>query len=170
MRTKFVPARYEAILSAAKLGLPKVMLASAGGINIGTLDKWLGEGEAELEALYAEEGGDAQPLEGTKAHFFLSFQQSLFFADLQAVQRVREEFTKPDGAWQAAAWWLERRHPDAFGRKVQQQVVGPGGGPIQIQGVRLQPLSQFEIVPPDEVRKLVDSNAIIVHGDDDESG
>ena len=36
-----------------------------------------------------------------------------------------------DGAWQAAAWKLERRYPQAYGRTVQeQQHTGKDGAPI----------------------------------------
>lgn len=39
------------------------------------------------------------------------------------------------GAWQAAAWRLERRFPDRWCRKdrVTQEVSGPGGKPIQTE-------------------------------------
>ncbi|HXI16471.1 MAG TPA: hypothetical protein VNM48_08870 [Chloroflexota bacterium] len=37
-----------------------------------------------------------------------------------------------DGAWQAAAWKLERRYPQDYGRTVQEH-QGKDGGPIQTE-------------------------------------
>lgn len=34
------------------------------------------------------------------------------------------------GKWQAAAWWLERSHPDRYGNRVN--VAGPNGGPVEL--------------------------------------
>lgn len=37
-----------------------------------------------------------------------------------------------DGTWQAAAWKLERRYPNEYGRQViTQEHTGPAGGPLQ---------------------------------------
>lgn len=163
---KFNTIRTAAILEAAKLGLPKVMLATAGGITEDTLNRWLKEGREQLEALQAVDD-DADPEYGTPAHFFMSFEQSMFFADLAAVQRIRDEWSAEKGAWQAAAWWLERRHPDAFGKKITQQITGHDGGPIKIQAVEIAPVAGYEVVSPDEVVRLVESSAITVLTEDE---
>lgn len=164
---KFNPVRTAAIVEAAKLGLPKTMLSTAGGISEGTLSRWLKEGEEQLLELYLiDEDADPEPM--TPAHFYLQFQQALFFADLGAVQRIRSEWDREGGAWQAAAWWLERRHPDAFGKKVTQQVVGHDGGTIKIEALQIAPIAGFEVVPHDEVVRLVESSAISVLTEDDE--
>jgi len=36
-----------------------------------------------------------------------------------------------DGTWQAGAWWLERSHPDQYGRRTN--LAGPNGGAIEIK-------------------------------------
>lgn len=43
------------------------------------------------------------------------------------------------GQWQAGAWLLERRYPEEFGRR-QVEVIGQGGGPVQVQ-------AQIVVVP-----------------------
>jgi transposase len=37
-----------------------------------------------------------------------------------------------DGNWQAAAWKLERRYPQMYGRQALE-VTGQGGGPLKIE-------------------------------------
>ncbi|TDD73383.1 hypothetical protein E1293_31475 [Actinomadura darangshiensis] len=49
----------------------------------------------------------------------------------QLVEEVEEDVAPPD--WRAAAWVLERRHPDGFARPSQLQVSGPDGGPVEIE-------------------------------------
>ena len=39
-----------------------------------------------------------------------------------------------DGTWQAAAWKLERRYPQEYGKTVQEH-QGKDGGPIQVREV-----------------------------------
>lgn len=50
----------------------------------------------------------------------------------QIVQAASGTRNQP-GDWKAAAWLLERKHPDRFGRRVSQSISGPGGGPVQIE-------------------------------------
>lgn len=49
---------------------------------------------------------------------------------VRLVGEKRKEITlRP--TWQAAAWWLERTHPDHFARMERRELSGPGGGPIE---------------------------------------
>lgn len=36
--------------------------------------------------------------------------------------------------WTAAAWWLERRFPEEFGRLTRTEITGAGGGPLEVAG------------------------------------
>lgn len=60
-----------------------------------------------------------------------------------------------DGTWQAAAWLLERRYPEEYGRKVVQgqfEHSGPGGGPLE---VAVGTVSMDELMADDEGRALL---------------
>ena len=39
-----------------------------------------------------------------------------------------------NGRWQAAAWWLERKHPERWAQhtKIKAELSGPDGAPITI--------------------------------------
>lgn len=41
--------------------------------------------------------------------------------------------------WQAAAWWLERRHPQDYAKRERVEMSGPDGGPIESRDVTTLP-------------------------------
>ena len=68
---------------------------------------------------------------------YVEFAEAVKLAEGQAVvgwlRKIEEAAT--NGAWQAAAWKLERRYPQEYGRTVQEH-TGPDGGPLKIEMVR----------------------------------
>jgi hypothetical protein len=56
------------------------------------------------------------------------------------VEETETDLALPD--WRAAAWILERRHPEGFGKEASQvEISGPGGGPVKMAG---GPVSSLE--------------------------
>jgi hypothetical protein len=41
--------------------------------------------------------------------------------------------------WTAAAWWLERRHPQDYAKRDKVEMSGPDGGPIESRDVTALP-------------------------------
>jgi hypothetical protein len=41
-----------------------------------------------------------------------------------------------DGTWTAAAWWLERKYPERWGRKERHEVTGKDGGALTVKVLR----------------------------------
>jgi transposase len=79
--------------------------------------------------LWMEKGATA------KSGRYLEFSEAIKKADAMAearrVETIRVAGTDPK-SWPASAWWLERRHPDRYGRRAVE-VSGPKGGPIPLQ-------------------------------------
>jgi hypothetical protein len=82
-------------------------------------------------------------------------------AEMNSVELIRKAAEKN---WQAAAWYLERRNYQEWGRKDKVEVSGPQGGPIPIAAV-VAHLSQTVQTLTDEqlegAAKLVESMAAI---------
>lgn len=133
MPDKFNSFRVEALLEAASRGFPHTMIAGAGGISTGTLYNWLNKGREEFEAL----GDHEEPEPFSFAAFYEAFQRAMLQTDALAIGRMKSEMEKEDGAWQAAAWWLERRHPDAFGKRSETRITGHDGGPVRITAIEV---------------------------------
>jgi transposase len=100
--TKYDPEAVKAIIGAIELGLPYRHAAAYGGITDDTFAAWRKKYPEFSEAVKAAE---ARAVAGRLAR----------------IRRAEDE------SWQAAAWYLERRYPQEFGRTVQD--VNHGGQP-----------------------------------------
>lgn len=95
---RMTPAVRDGILQAIRAGVPRCKAAEACNISPRTLRTWLARGKRGEEH-YGEFRRDVAKAEADCV------------ADMVAI--VQEAARA--GTWQAAAWWLERRHPDAWG-------------------------------------------------------
>jgi hypothetical protein len=97
--SKFTEPVRAAILESVRNGAPRGVAAAAAGIAGFTLRRWLAEGKRQ------------------KRGAFRAFLCDLKKAEAEAViERVKVITAAGDrGSWQAAAWWLERRHPQEWG-------------------------------------------------------
>jgi type IV secretory pathway TrbF-like protein len=74
--------------------------AAAAGINKSTLYDWLKRGSAEKSGIYAD--------------FSNAVEKALAESEIADLKRIEQQSRE---SWQAAAWRLERRFPDRWGRK-----------------------------------------------------
>lgn len=86
-------ARRRRLLEALEMGAPLEVAARAAGVSAATLARWRTRDE---EVAQAEARG--------------------VVAMLSAIHKAATG--AHDGTWQAAAWRLERRYPDVYGRRV----------------------------------------------------
>lgn len=130
--TKFTPERVERFLTAIKAGHYRNTACDYAGISFQTLRNWI----------KIAEGPDAPPE-------YLEFLDSLKKAeadaevfDLALIRRAAtgekdettgEYLVKPQ--WQAAAWRLERKNPEKWGRRdaTKVELTGADGGPLDVR-------------------------------------
>ena len=112
--TKLTPQVKKRILTAIRQGSPFEHAAEFGGVHRTTLYKWIKAGE-DGEQPYA------------------AFLEEFYKAQADAVQVLLKRINDAaaNGDWKAAAWILERRHREHFGRNVE--VSGPQGGAIDLR-------------------------------------
>lgn len=89
-----------AVVQAISTGNTRDTAAAYAGIRRTTLYEWLARGRAATEGVYRD---FADAVEKAEAD-----------AVVISVALIRSAAQKN---WQAAAWWLERRYPDEWGRK-----------------------------------------------------
>lgn len=96
---KYSPAVVDRIVRAVELGATYRLAAAYGGITYETFRVWRETKPAFSAAVRDAEGRGAVTL----------------------LIRIRQE--ADGGDWRAATWILERRHPDDYGKTVQQHNV-----------------------------------------------
>ena len=118
-KSKLDSERQKKLLSAIRMGNDTKVACAVAGISEATLYRWL-----EL----AQKKNARVEL--------IDFRESLERAEAEAevikVGRINQ--AADNGRWQAAAWWLERKHPERWGQqtKIKTEVSGPNGEPISI--------------------------------------
>lgn len=108
--TKLDSATQQKFIDAVREGLPFSTACALAGIADTTFANWRHRAESEPDSLYF---GFMQAVKEAEAE-----------AEAANVKRIRS--AADNGQWQAAAWILERRHPDKWARteRSEQQHSG----------------------------------------------
>lgn len=89
------------------------------GISKAIFYRWLSRGEAELDRFEAElkANGTAKILksENKFVEFLDAIREAEEIAETEAIENIKTHFTSD---WRSSAWFLERRYPDRWGRKL----------------------------------------------------
>jgi hypothetical protein len=100
-----------------KLGLKYEQAALAAGTTERTLYNWKQRGEK------------------AKSGKYFQFVQSLKKAGAEGegvlLTRIQQE--AKEGTWQAAAWILERRHPERWARTTKNEITGKDGDRMKVE-------------------------------------
>jgi len=121
-KTKLTPEIQKTILDIIRAGNYAKVACEAAGINSDTYYEWLNRGKKDKEA--------------GKTTIFSDFSEEIMrsaaIAEAANVARIRQ--AADAGTWQAAAWFLERKYGDRWGRndKLRQEITGANGAPIEI--------------------------------------
>lgn len=100
--SKLTPARHAAIVQMLRDGNYVETACRYVSISKQTFYTWLDRGEKATRGRYRD--------------FYVDVEQARAEAEARNVQVVQK--AAHDGTWQAAAWWLERRDPARWGRRV----------------------------------------------------
>lgn len=127
--TKLTPTVVKALCSAIRRNATYELACASAGITYQTFRNWMIAGES----------GDSGP----HVEFFDAIKKAEAASALKHLATVERASSRN---WQAAAWMLERRYAEGYGRqKVQHEHSGPDGGPIP-----------FELRRRDIARQLLD--------------
>lgn len=113
-RPKLCEINQAAICRAVALGASQRIAARAGGIALTTLQEWLTRGR----------DGDAR-----YTGFLKAYEEAQTKADVGALAAIAAAAKKD---WRAAAWSLQRRHPDDYGERVTQEILTPEIDPLAL--------------------------------------
>lgn len=102
--TKLTPDVQARICQAVQLGATYELAAQYGGVAYETLRSWLRAGEQRPNSPHAAFSAALKEAEGKGVLGWLA----------------KIEKAASDGEWTAAAWKLERRYPQTYGRRVQE--------------------------------------------------
>lgn len=98
---KLTPERQQRIVTAIRAGNTREAAAGYGGVHAATLYRWLAKGKV------ARNGSKCREL-------YEAVKDAENECELTSVAIIRAAAQRH---WTAAAWWLERRRPDQWGRK-----------------------------------------------------
>jgi len=97
---KLTPATAARIAAAVAAGAPRAAAAQSAGVSVSALLSWLARGRREESGVFKDL---LEAVKAAEANFVVL-----------AVGQIR---LAADKHWQAAAWLLERRHPELFGQQ-----------------------------------------------------
>jgi DNA-binding transcriptional MerR regulator len=116
--SKLSPEVQKIIVTAVSRGMYYEAAASLAGVTYATLRNWYNRGEVEAERRSSprvKSGTRKWEREQPYFEFFDALKKAQATAQYNALRTI--DTASNSGTWQAAAWLLERRHPDQFGRR-----------------------------------------------------
>lgn len=124
--TKLTPDTVAKLATAIQAGATYVLACKYAGISYETFALWQRKAHEELERRQNPRVKEGTP-EWVEGEGFIQFLQSIQKAEGNAAigWLAKIEQAASNGHWQAAAWKLERRYPNDYGRTVVSQDTPP---------------------------------------------
>lgn len=132
--TKLTPQVQAKIVQAIVGGNDITVAAAYAGIGESTFYAWLERGRKERARLAASPNARPRAKETPFVEFLASIEKAQADAETRNVALIAK--AAQDGTWTAAAWWLERKYPERWGRKERHEVTGKDGGDLIVEIVR----------------------------------
>jgi hypothetical protein len=143
--SKLTPERIKKVAALVREGNYARQAAAASGIGESTYYLWLQQGreaQAKTGTLTAHEKRAVEFLEAIKSAEAAAEAEAL--SVIQGAGR--------DGTWQAAAWYLERKHADRWGRKDSHKVEAQVKADVSV-GAKTREELEVEIQSLDPVEE-----------------
>lgn len=135
--TKLTREIHDRIVTAIRAGNYIETAAAHAGIHKDTLYHWLKRGREASSGPYRA--------------FSDAVQKAWADAEIRDVTLIAKAAEKE---WTAAAWRLERKFPDRWGRKDRHEVSGPNGQPIRVSA-DLTRLSDKELASLEQILRII---------------
>lgn len=137
-RGKLTQENADAIVKAMRGGAYFKDACRHAGIDESTGYRWMAEGEVPAPPERAPHHTEASHRKlvdrwELACKFRHDIEKAEADAKIAALARIRQ--AGQNGIWTADAWYLERRYPHEFGRRIHE-VSGPDGGPIEVSDAR----------------------------------
>lgn len=125
--TKFTPELGDKVCDAVRAGNYMETAAAFAGVHKDTFYEWQKVGRAAQAKT-----GRLTALEQQLADWVAQLEQALAQAEVRDLAIIGKA---AETQWQAAAWRLERKSPDRFGRRQRVEMTGADGGPLEVENV-----------------------------------
>ena len=122
----------QSMLSAIRNGAYIETATAHAGIERTTHYLWMRKGA--YEARRRENAEKPRKLYADYLDYYDQVQKALADAELNDLAVITQSAI--DGTWQAAAWKLERRYPDKYGRRTHTTLAGDEDSPLVIDDAR----------------------------------
>lgn len=128
--TKFTPEIQEEIIKVIRAGNYIETASAYVGLDKSTLYDWLKRGRRERERVSKNPKARIKKSEKNFVEFSNAVEKALAYAEIRDVAIIGKA---AEENWQAAAWRLERKFHDRWGRKDKQTLEhsGKDGGPVE---------------------------------------
>jgi transposase len=111
--TKLTPALQQEVVTLLRAGNYIETACAFVDVDKASLYAWLKRGNRQKTGIYRD--------------FLNATEKAIAEAEIRDLEVIRK-----DGAWQGAAWRLERKFPDKWGRRDRHELTGKDGGPIEL--------------------------------------
>lgn len=122
------------IINMVKAGNFLETAAAFAGVDVSTIRRWIKRGERELQRIDENSGGRAKirKAEQKYVEFCTAIKKAKAESEIRDLLLIGNA-AKED--WKAAAWRLERKYPERYGRTERHELTGKDGGPIEVDEV-----------------------------------
>lgn len=115
-KTRCTPKMAQAIADHIAMGMSTSDAAALAGIHRDTFYRWMKRGARAFKRMQKAPGQEVQAQEAPFLAFYRLVQQAIPRRKQALLAQIQQAAREPQH-WQAAAWLLERLHPEEFGRR-----------------------------------------------------